>query len=86
MAAKCKRKKVVIKKGRKVIAEFMGRSGSGCAPRVISKEKGKKMTAHLRVFKSVMKDAAPSCKRGARGNAKAYRKCIGAAVRQAARG
>jgi hypothetical protein len=78
--AKCKRQKVVIKKGRKVIAEFMGRKGSDCGPRK------KPSTAHLRMFKDVMKDAAPSCKRGARGNVKAYRKCIGAAVRQAARG
>lgn len=79
MAAKCKRKKVVIMKGRKVIAEFMGRQGSGCGPRP------KPSTAHLKVFKSVMKDAAPSCKRGARGNIKAYRKCVGAAVKSAAR-
>lgn len=78
--AKCKRGTIKFKTKRGKTIQFSGRKGADCGPRK------KPSTAHLRVFKSVMKDAAPSCKRGARGSVKAYRKCIGAAVRQAARG
>lgn len=72
--AKCKRKRIVIKKGRKVIAEFMGRQGSGCPPRK------KPSTAHLSLWKRTMKAEAGPCKRKAKGNAAAYRRCIGNAM------
>jgi len=73
--ATCKRKRIVIKKGRKVIAEFMGHQGSGCPPRK------KPSTAHLREWKTAMKREAPRCKRAAKGNAAVYRRCIGNVMR-----
>lgn len=75
--AKCKRKRIVIRKkgSKKVIAEFMGRQGSGCPPR------RKPSTAHLSLWKRTMKEEAKPCKRKAKGNAAAYRRCIGNAMR-----
>jgi hypothetical protein len=73
--AKCKRKRIVIKKGRKVIAEFMGHQGSGCPPRK------KPSTSHLSLWKRTMREEAGPCKRKAKGNAAVYRRCIGNAMR-----
>lgn len=75
MAAKCSRKRIVIKKGRKVIAEFMGRQGSGCPPRK------KPSTAHLRAYKAHMKVVAPSCRRRFKPFTKPYGKCVKDAFR-----
>jgi hypothetical protein len=70
MAAKCTRKRIIIKKGRKVIADFMGRQGSSCPPR------RKPSTAHLRPWKAVMKKASPQCARRFGGGTKAFGRCM----------
>jgi hypothetical protein len=76
MAAKCERKRIIIRKkgSRKVIAEFMGRQGSGCPPR------RKPSTAHLRPWKQVMKKASPQCAKRF-GGGKAFGKCMKDALR-----
>lgn len=70
MAAKCVRKRIVIKKGRKVVADFMGHTGSGCGPRP------KPKTGHLREAKALMKKAAPQCARVHKPFTKPYGNCI----------
>ena len=77
MASKCTKKTIQIRKkgSRKVIAEFVGHSGSGCAPRKPPS------TRHLSAWKSGMKKAAPQCKRASGGNVKAYRRCVGQAMK-----
>jgi hypothetical protein len=75
MAKKCVRKRIVIKKGRKVIAEFMGHTGSGCGPRK------KPSTRQLGPWKGVMKKASPQCAKRFGGGTKAFRKCVGDALK-----
>lgn len=69
MAAKCTRKRIVIKKGRKVIADFMGHSGSGCAPRRKPKPPPKE-------FRDAMRDISRSCRKVEEPFTKAFGKCV----------
>lgn len=71
----CTRKTIKFKTKRGRVISFTGREGPSCGPRK------KPSTRHLAPWKAVMKKAAPQCKRAARGNVRAYRKCIGTAVR-----
>lgn len=77
MAKKCTTGTIRFKTKRGKVISFKGHKGSDCAPRK------KPSTAHLREYKSVMKSAAPGCKRSARGNVKVYRRCIGNAIKSA---
>ena len=77
--AKCKRHRVKFRiksgKGRGKTVEFMGRQGTGCP-------KPKRSTAHLREYKSIMKQASPFCARKTSSRA-AFRKCVSNAFRSA---
>lgn len=77
MAAKCSVKTVNIKRkgSRKIIASFRAHVGSGCPPRK------KPSTKHLRFYKEIMRDAAPSCRRRFKPFTKPYGKCIKDAFR-----
>lgn len=74
MAAKCHRTVIAFKTKRGKTVHFSGKTGSGCGPRP------KPSTRHLAPWKSAMKRAAPQCKRSAKGNVRAYRKCVGQAM------
>lgn len=76
MAKKCKAGIVRFKTKRGKTIQFRGHTGSDCGPRP------KPKTGHLSEFKKAMKAAAPGCKRRAKG-AKAYRHCIGNAIKSA---
>jgi len=69
----CTRKKISIKT-RKGLVTFVGRQGPDCGPRP------KPKTGHLRPWKNAMKDAGPQCARVSK-NIRAYRKCVGQAIK-----
>lgn len=77
MASKCKRTTIKFKTKRGKTIQFTGKSGSNCPPRK------KPSTAHLRVWKNVMKEVAPGCKRKSKGNVKVFRRCVGNAMKSA---
>ena len=59
------------KRGR--VISFTGKTGKACGPRP------KPKTGHLRAWKQVMAKAAPQCAKRHKG--KAFRKCVGQAVK-----
>lgn len=71
----CVKKKIEIINPRtgEVIADFMGRKGPGCGPRP------KPSTAHLRVHKRAMAQAARACKGTKRGK---FRACVSRQLRK----
>lgn len=79
MAAKCSVKTVNIKRkgSQKIIASFKAHVGSGCPKRKKSSYK----TGHLKLYKDIMRDAAPSCRRRFKPFTKPYGKCIKDAFR-----
>ncbi len=76
MAKKCTRKKITIKKkGGKIIATFMGHTGSDCPKRK------KPSTARLKPWKDVMKVASPQCARKFAPFTKPFGRCMKDALR-----
>lgn len=71
----CKRTTIRFKTKRGKVVSFSGKSGPACGPRP------KPKTGHLRPWKQVMAKAAPQCARKHGGGTKAFRKCVGQAVK-----
>lgn len=74
---KCRAGTITFKSKRGKVISFKGHHGADCGPRK------KPSTRHLSVYKKAFATAAKSCKRKG-GGVKAFRRCVGAAVRAAA--
>lgn len=72
---RCRSGTITFKSKRGKVISFKGRHGADCGPRK------KPSTRHLSVYKKAFARAAKSCSK--RGGMKAFRKCIGTAVRNA---
>ena len=72
---KCRSGTITFKSKRGKVISFKGRHGADCGPRK------KPSTRHLAPYKQAFAAAARSCSK--RGGVKAFRKCVGAAVRKA---